>query len=76
MPGAYVTIVTGTGTAPSVVERLRSMDHVGEAHVVAGDYDVIAELEGEDPTQLLPVVTREIGAIEGVGHTRTYVVLD
>lgn len=76
MPSAYVTIVTAANTAPTVLEELTEIDEVTEAHVVAGDFDVIAELDAPDTSDLLPIVTRRIQAIDGVGHTRTYIVLD
>ncbi|MFB6134948.1 MAG: Lrp/AsnC family transcriptional regulator [Halanaeroarchaeum sp.] len=76
MSNAYVTIVTAANTSPSVTERLAELDAVSEVHIVAGDFDVIAELEADDTNDLLPVVTKDIQAIDGVGHTRTYVVLD
>ncbi|MFB6081638.1 MAG: Lrp/AsnC family transcriptional regulator [Halanaeroarchaeum sp.] len=76
MPKAYVTLVTAAGTSPAVIEQLEAIPAVVDAHVVAGNFDVIAELDAADTDDLLPVVTRQIQGIEGVGHTRTYVVLD
>lgn len=76
MPRAYVTIVTSAKMSPEVVDRLEAVDEVVEAHIVAGDFDIIAELEATETKELLPVVTRRIQGIEGVGHTRTYIVLD
>lgn len=76
MPKAYVTIVTSAKMSPEVVDRLDEIDEVTDAHIVAGDFDIIAELEADETTELLPIVTRRIQGIEGVGHTRTYVVLD
>ena len=76
MANAYVTIVTAAKMSPSVVEELTSIDEVVEAHIVAGDFDVIAELQADETSDLLPIVTRRIQGIDGVGHTRTYIVLD
>lgn len=76
MPKAYVTIVTSAKMSPEVVERLDDIEEVIDAHIVAGDFDIVAELEADETTELLPIVTRRIQGIEGVGHTRTYVVLD
>ncbi|UWG47722.1 Lrp/AsnC family C-terminal domain [Halanaeroarchaeum sp. HSR-CO] len=76
MPKAYVTIVTSAKMSPEVVDRLEAVDAVLEAHIVAGDFDIIAELDASETKDLLPVVTRRIQGIEGVGHTRTYIVLD
>ena len=76
MPNAYLAIHTASGTSPAVMDALDEIDAVVEAHVVAGSFDIIAELEASVTTDLLPIVTREIRQIEGVGATRTYVVLD
>ncbi|MFB6132406.1 MAG: Lrp/AsnC family transcriptional regulator [Halanaeroarchaeum sp.] len=76
MSRAYVTIVTSAKMSPDVIERLEDIDEVIDAHIVAGDFDIIAELEASDTSDLLPIVTRRIQGIEGVGHTRTYVVLE
>jgi DNA-binding Lrp family transcriptional regulator len=76
MVHAYVVIITGTGSSPAVVERLQELEGVTEAHVVAGAFDVIAEVEVADVTSILDVVSSEFHQIEGVGTTRTYVALD
>ena len=76
MPNAYLAIHTAAGTSPDVVRALEDIDAVAEAHIVAGNYDIIAELVADETSQLLPVVTREIQGIDGVGASRTYIVLD
>ncbi len=76
MPNAYLAVHTAAGMSPQVVEALEAIEEVREAHVVAGNYDVIVELEAAETGELLPIVTRDIQRIEGVGATRTYIVLD
>ena len=76
MVHAYVAIITGTGSSPAVVEEALEIDGVTEAHVVAGAYDVIAELEVADVASILDVVSSNLQTIEGVGTTRTYISLD
>jgi DNA-binding Lrp family transcriptional regulator len=76
MPKAYVTIVTSAKMSPEVVAELETIEEVTEAHIVAGDFDVIAELQASVTNDLLPIVTKRIQGIEGVGHTRTYIVLE
>lgn len=75
MVEAYVTIQTGAGTSQRVVEQLRTLDNVRKAHIVAGDVDVIAEVEADTEQSLLQLLSEEIHQIEGVGHTRTCIVL-
>ncbi|GAA0666694.1 Lrp/AsnC ligand binding domain-containing protein [Natronoarchaeum mannanilyticum] len=76
MVRAYAMIDTGEGTSPALCERIRTFDGVTEAHVVAGDFDIVVELEGDRPYDLQRILTREIRALDGVGTTRTYVVLE
>lgn len=76
MPRAYVTIVTSANMSPTVIEQLDDIEAVIDAHIVAGDFDIIAELEATETSDMLPIVTKRIQGIDGVGHTRTYIVLE
>ena len=76
MPKAYLAVHTAAGTSPAVRSALMEIEAVTDAHVVAGNYDLIVELDAPTTGELLPVVTREIQGIDGVGATRTYIVLE
>lgn len=76
MVRAYTAIITGSGAAEDAVAAIRELSGVTEAHVVAGDFDVIAEIEGETVRDLQKVVTNGIHEVDSVGTTRTYVQLD
>lgn len=76
MVRAYVTVITGGGVSGEVAEAIREIAGVEGAHVVAGDFDVVAEIEGEDVLDLQKIVTAGIHDIEGVGTTRTYIQMD
>lgn len=76
MVRAYTAIITGSGSSGDVLAAVRELPSVTEAHVVAGDFDVIAEIEGEGVRDLQRTVTAGVHDIEGVGTTRTYVQLD
>ena len=73
---AYTMVDTAAGTSKSVCEAARTADGVVEAHVIAGDFDVLIELEGDSPHDILRVITSQIRTLDGVGTTRTYVSLD
>lgn len=72
---AYRLVNAATGTVEDVVEQIRAVPCVAEAHVVAGDTDVVVEVADEDLAALRRAVTGEIRSIEGVVLTRTDVVL-
>ncbi|MFP8953262.1 Lrp/AsnC ligand binding domain-containing protein [Natrialbaceae archaeon A-arb3/5] len=73
---AYTLIDAATGLAEDVRQTVSEVEGVADAHVIAGDFDVIVELESDDPHGLLTIVTADIRPVEGVGTTRTYVCLD
>jgi len=76
MVRAYAMIDTGEGAAPELCKRIRTFDGVTGAHVVAGDFDIVVELDGERPYDLQRVLTGKIRPLDGVGTTRTYVCLE
>lgn len=76
MVHAVIMAETGAATSTTVLERLLGLDRVLEGHVVAGDYDIIVEVEGDEVYDLLEAVSTEIQDVEGVLDTRTYVSLD
>lgn len=73
MVRAFVFVEVAMGSATDVVAAASESESVVEAHVVAGDYDVVVEVEGEEVADLYPVVTDEIRPITGVDDTRTYI---
>lgn len=75
MVHAYVLVKTGAGASSSVVEALAAFDAIDEAHVVAGEYDLILEVDADAVDGLVSFVSGEIQALEGVLDTKTYVAL-
>ena len=75
MVHAYVMVITAAGTSGDVLASATALPGVTEAHIVAGDYDLVVEMERDTVTDILHVVSSELGEIEGVGTTRTYVAI-
>lgn len=75
MVKAYIMVITSAGTVQDVLSEIEKLDHVIEANAVAGDYDVIVEVEADEPGDLLPTIASEMQGIDGVGNTRTYITL-
>lgn len=73
---AYTAVDTAAGTSQSLCEKIRNCSGVTEAHVVAGEFDIMVELTGKTPRDILHVVTADIRPSDGVGTTRTYICLD
>ncbi|ADD04671.1 Lrp/AsnC family transcription regulator [Natrialba magadii ATCC 43099] len=76
MVEAYVMITAAAGTARTVAETISELDEVSRARIIAGEFDIIAEVEAASNQELLSVVTEDIQSIENVGHTRTCIVLE
>lgn len=75
MVHAYVMVKSASGESEPVLGAICNLAAVADAHVVAGEYDVIAELDAEDVYEVLSQVSQEIGGLSGVTDTRTYVAL-
>ncbi len=71
MPVAYVLINTEVGAEREVLERLREIPEVTEAHIVFGIYDVIVKVQVERQDQLGEVISSKIRRIERVRYTLT-----
>lgn len=75
MVKAYIMLVTATGTTQDVLPEIAGIDGVTEVNAIAGDYDVIAEVELDEVSELLPTISSKIQGIDGVGATKTYISL-
>lgn len=76
MVHAFVFVDAGLGDAGELPAALEAIDGVTEAHVVAGDHDVVVEMDAEGVYEVLSTVTNAIRPLEGIEKTRTYVVLE
>lgn len=76
MVHAYVLVRTDVGGSAGVVEAIRDFDPVNEAHIVAGDWDLVVELNAPEVYDILSTTADRIGSLAGVTDTRTYVSLE
>ena len=63
---AYVLCATAAGQERQVVEALRTVDGVRDAHTVYGNFDVVAYLESRD----IPTLEESIRRIRKIVHVR------
>ena len=76
MVRAFVMVKTGAGESEATVEAIREIDAVVEAHVVAGEFDVIAEVDAPEVYDVLHTASSSIQGLDGVVDTKTYFALD
>lgn len=76
MVHAFVFVDVAPGAAEKLPALLTEIDAVTEAHVVAGDHDVVIEVEADAVYDVLSTVTEAVRPLEGVEETRTYVSLE
>jgi DNA-binding Lrp family transcriptional regulator len=76
MVHAFVMVKVDSVDAGTVLEAVLGVDGVTEAHVVAGDFDIIAEVEAEEVYDVLGAAATDVRSLEGVVDTKTYVALE
>jgi len=76
MVHAFIMVKTAAGKSADLQNRIREMEAVLEAHVVAGQYDIIVEAEGDEVYNVIHAVATDLNDLEGVVDTRTYICLE
>jgi len=75
MVRAFVMVETAAGKSATLQERISAMDAVLDADIVAGQYDVIVEAEGDEVYTLIDTVATDLRDLGGIVDTRTYICL-
>jgi DNA-binding Lrp family transcriptional regulator len=69
-------VKTAAGKSADLQNRIEGMDAVLEAHVVAGQYDIIVEAESGEVYDVIHAVATDLNDLGGVVDTRTYICLE
>ena len=73
---AFVLIKVHAGEVKDVVDQLRRIKNIREAHMTFGPYDAVAVAETDDVAALGRVTALEIQPIPGVEQTLTCLAVD
>jgi DNA-binding Lrp family transcriptional regulator len=73
---AFILVDTSPGKAKEVVQKLRGVKGVIQAHTVTGPHDIIALVESGDVSSLGELVVHNIQSIAGVNRSLTSIVAD
>ncbi|MFW5950443.1 MAG: Lrp/AsnC ligand binding domain-containing protein [archaeon] len=76
MVRAYIMVKAIAGTAEQLLGDVRNAIGVEEAHVVAGQYDIVVEAERDTVYEIMESVASGIRELDGVADTRTYICLE
>lgn len=76
MVTAYVMIKANTGQADQLRESIAGIDGVEDAHIVAGDVDIIAKVLVDTPGEVKNIAATAIQDVDGVEDTHTYIAMD
>lgn len=73
MTKAYVLITCILGTESGVLQNLKSINSIGEAHQIFGSYDIIASIENVGKENLQSII-KHIRNLDDVKSTLTLIV--
>ena len=71
---AYVLISLKTADEKAVLDELKAMSKIIEAHVLFGEWGIIAKVEGQNQEDVATFVMDEIRALPQVKLTSTLIV--
>ena len=71
MTTAYVLINCDLGYEEQIIEELKHLSDVKEAHGTFGAYDIIVKVESDEPNTLKEIITWKIRKIDRVRSTLT-----
>ena len=75
MVHAFIMVKTSAGKSSGLLESIESLESVEEAFVVAGNYDIITEIDAPTVYDVLATVSGEMQGLDGVLETRTYIAM-
>ena len=76
MTQAYILIETSQGKGIELVDILRKLKGVKQAHFVTGPYDVIAFVEVDDLKSLGDMLVKDVQSTGYVARTLTCITVD
>ncbi|WP_135853125.1 Lrp/AsnC family transcriptional regulator [Halorussus salinus] len=76
MVTAYVMVKANTGEADRLKSAIMDLDGVVDAHIVAGDVDIIAKLDVDSTPEVKEIAADGIQGVQGVEDTQTYIAMD
>jgi DNA-binding Lrp family transcriptional regulator len=76
MPSAYVLLNTEIGAEATVLQALKKIEGVEQAHCLWGVYDVIVHVKAESIEKLKAIITKHIEKVGRINSKLTMIVND
>ena len=76
MVHAYIMVKTASGQSEGLLEEIHELESVDGAHIVAGNFDIIVEVDTEEVYDVLKTASSGIQGFDGVEETKTYIAMD
>ncbi|WP_227380917.1 Lrp/AsnC family transcriptional regulator [Haladaptatus halobius] len=76
MVTAYVLIKANVPTVDQIRDTIMEINGVEDAHIVAGDVDIITKVVVGSPADVREIVASGILSIDGIEHTYTYMAME
>lgn len=76
MAGALILITAKVGTMKDVLEKLKEFDHIKEARMLTGPYDIMTIAEANEMSNITNILVDKIRKLEGVEDTVTNVYIE
>ncbi|WP_254862311.1 Lrp/AsnC ligand binding domain-containing protein [Halovivax gelatinilyticus] len=76
MVHAFIMVKTSAGTSEELLASITEVESVEGAHIVAGEFDIIAEVDAPEVYDVLEAVSTGVQTRDGVIETKTYIALD
>ncbi|WP_254525475.1 MULTISPECIES: Lrp/AsnC family transcriptional regulator [Natrinema] len=75
MVHAFIMVKTAAGKSEGLLAEIGDLESVTAAHIVAGNYDIIAEIDAPEVYDVLQTVSSSIQGLSGVTDTKTYIAM-
>lgn len=75
MVHAFIMVKTAAGKSEGLLAEIDGLGSVADAHIVAGNYDIIAEVDVPEIYDVLHAVSSSIQGLDGVVNTKTYIAM-
>lgn len=76
MVEAFIFITAEVGKVRDIIDEVKKLDSVKEAHVVTGSYDIIANVKVEEMSKIREIVEKKFQQIDGIASTNTAIAVE